>query len=65
MQIYLLVKKQNKKANAPTLMRIKINYEKKNIYSVYKPALSFNNFEISLRTVWSHIISYLISFKCK
>lgn len=29
MQIYLLVKKQNKKANAPILMRIKINYEKK------------------------------------
>lgn len=46
MQIYLLVKKQNKKANAPTLMRIKINYEK-NIFSVQKPALSFNNFEIS------------------
>lgn len=33
MQIYLLVKKQNKKANAPTLMRIKINYEKKHIFS--------------------------------
>lgn len=47
MQIYLLVKKQNKKANAPTLMRIKINYEKIYIYSVHKPALSFNNFEIS------------------
>lgn len=54
MQIYLLVKKQNKKANAPTLMRIKINYEKKNIYSVYKPALSFNNFEISYQFLYRY-----------
>lgn len=54
MQIYLLVKKQNKKANAPTLMRIKINYEKKNIYSVQKPALSFNNFEISYQFLYRY-----------